>query len=182
MIRASFAWLLGTFAAIILSTGCTTAPKSAEGKADIEGEAASTVAKAQKADPGLAKLLSSSAGYAVFPTISKGAVGVGGAYGQGVLYENGKAIGYCDMRQASIGAQIGGQGYTEIVVFQTPTAVDKFKKSELEFSAQASAVALKSGSSENAKFTDGVAAFTLDESGLMAEAAVGGQRFTYQAK
>ena len=182
MNRQAISLVLGFITTIIIATGCTTAPKSEEGKADIEGDAAKAVAKAEKADPGFTKLINSAAGYAVFPSVGKGGVGVGGAYGKGVLFEKGKAVGYCDLRQATIGAQLGGQGYTELVLFETPDAVSKFKKGEFEFSAQVSAVALKSGASESAKYTDGVAVFTLDESGLMAEAAIGGQRFTYQAK
>ncbi len=182
MKRQTISWVLGAFAVIIIATGCATAPKSEEGKADIEGDAAKAVAKAEKTDPGFTKLINSAAAYAVFPSVGKGGVGVGGAYGKGVFFEKGKAVGYCDLRQATIGAQLGGQGYTELVLFETPEAAAKFKKGEFEFSAQVSAVALKSGASENAKYTDGVAVFTLDESGLMAEAAIGGQRFTYQAK
>jgi lipid-binding SYLF domain-containing protein len=175
-------WLLTTFCALTIAAGCTTAPNTEEGKVNIEDNAAKSVARAQKEDPGFTNLLNSSAGYAVFPTITKGAAGVGGAYGKGVLYENGQVVGYCDMTQATVGAQLGGQDYTEIVVFKTPDAVQNFKKGNVKFDAQASAVALKHGGSENAKFNNGVAVFTFDEKGLMAEAAVGGQKFDYQAK
>ena len=110
------------------------------------------------------------------------AIGVGGAYGKGVLYQNGTAVGYCDLTQASIGFQLGGQSYTEIIAFENKSAVDLFREGNLEFDAQVSAVALKSGAGANAKYTNGVAVFTMDEAGLMFEASVGGQQFTYQAK
>jgi len=162
--------------------GCATAPKSAEGKADLQSEANATIAKAKKNDPSMTKVFQEAAGYAVFPTVGKGAVGVGGAYGKGVLYEGGAAVGYCDLSQASIGLQLGGQGYTEIIAFETRDAVNRFKSGDFAFDAQATAVALKSGAGANAKYANGVAVFTLDESGLMAEAAIGGQKFAYQPK
>jgi lipid-binding SYLF domain-containing protein len=174
--------LLAGMAGFLMMTGCATAPPSVAGKADIESDAAGAVAKAQKNDPTLGNVLKSAAGYAVFPSVGKGAAGIGGAYGKGVFYEGGAATGYCDLSQASIGAQLGGQSYTEIICFETPKAVESFKQGHFAFDAQATAVALKSGAGANAKFTDGVAVFTTDETGLMVEAAIGGQKFTYQAK
>ncbi len=104
------------------------------------------------------------------------------AYGQGILYEHGAFVGYCDMTQASIGFQFGGQSYTEIVILENKKAVDNFKSGDFTLAAQASAVALKSGAAANAKYQDGVAIFTMDQSGLMYEASVGGQKFNFQGK
>jgi lipid-binding SYLF domain-containing protein len=175
-------FLLAGVAGFLVMTGCATAPPSVEGKATIETDAATALAKAQTSDPSLTNVLNTAAGYAVFPTVGKGAAGVGGAYGKGVLFEKDVAVGYCDLTQASIGAQLGGQGYTEIICFETKTAVETFKQGNFRFDAQATAVVLKSGAGANAKFTDGVAVFTMDEAGLMVEAAVGGQKFSYQTK
>jgi len=163
-------------------TGCATAPRSVQGKADIEHEAAVALAKAQKNDPALVNIFDKAAGYAVFPSVGKGAVGVGGAYGKGVLYERGNAVGYCDLTQGSIGFQLGGQSYTEIICFETRQNVETFKQGNFRFDAQATAVAIKSGAGANAKYANGVAVFTMDEAGLMFEASVGGQKFSYQAK
>ena len=91
-------------------------------------------------------------------------------------------VGYCDLSQASIGLQLGGQAYTEIIAFEDKAALDKFKTGNLAFAAQATAVALKSGAGANAKYDDGVAVFTMGESGLMYEASIGGQSFSYQPK
>lgn len=168
--------------ACFLLIACSTAPPTQEGKADIEQEAATALALAQRMDSTLAPIFNSVAGYAVFPSIGKGAVGVGGAYGKGVLYERGSAVGYCDLSQASIGLQLGGQAYTEIICFETKQAVDTFKQGNFRFDAQATAVALKSGVGANAKFVNDVAVFTMDEAGLMYEASVGGQKFSYQPK
>lgn len=160
---------------------CSTAPKSTAGKAEINIKADAALAKAKYNDPTLAGLLNRSAGVAVFPSVGKGAIGIGGAYGKGVLYQGGRQVGYCDMTQASIGFALGGQAYTEIIAFESPANVAKFKEGNLRFDAQATAVALKSGVGANAKFTDGVAVFTMDEAGLMYEASIGGQQFSYQA-
>ncbi len=176
--------VLTTASVIICSVlcACTTAPKSEQGKADKRDEAAVALDKAQRSDPTLGPVLRDALGYAVFPTVGKGAAGIGGAYGKGVLYENGVPVGYCDLTQASIGFQLGGQAYTEIICFSTAEALNRFKSGNFAFDAQATAVALKSGSGANAKYSDGVAVFTMDESGLMFEASIGGQKFSYQAR
>jgi len=167
---------------LMMLTGCATAPRSLQGKADLEQEAAMALAKAQTSDPTLVNILNAAAGYAVFPSVGKGAIGLGGAYGKGVLYERGSAVGYCDLTQGSIGLQLGGQSYTEIICFETGQDVEAFKQGRLRFDAQATAVAIKSGAGVNSKFNHGVAVFTMDEAGLMFEASVGGQKFSYQAK
>lgn len=173
-----------TLAALTFASlpACSTAPSTVEGKANIESEASNAVSKAKAADPTLGPVLDAAKGYAVFPTIGKGAVGIGGAYGKGVLYQGGTVTGYCDLTQASIGFALGGQAYTEIIAFSTDEALNKFKTGNFSFAAQATAVALKSGAGANAKYSDGVAVFTLSESGLMGEASVGTQKFSYQPK
>jgi lipid-binding SYLF domain-containing protein len=175
------AWVC-TFAAVaaLLVSGCATAPKSTEGKAELTGKAQTALDRAVKSDPGLTKFVKESAGYAVFPTVGKGAIGVGGAYGHGELYKAGQLDGYCTLTQASIGLALGGQKYTELIFFETPAALDRFKSGNFAFAAQASAVALKSGASANAKYSDGVAVFTMAEAGLMYEASIGGQKFNYE--
>lgn len=163
-------------------TGCATAPATDEGKTAIRSEADTALAKAQANDPSLTPMIRQAIAYAVFPSVGKGAIGVGGAYGKGVFYEGGIATGYCDLSQGSIGFQLGGQAYTEIILFSTPEAVTKFKTGNFAFDAQATAVALKSGAGANAKYASGVAVFTMDEAGLMYEASIGGQKFGYQPR
>lgn len=163
-------------------TGCSTAPSSHEGRAELNRSSQEAINRAQVNDPTLVSVMRNSAGYAVFPSVAKGAVGVGGAYGKGDLYENGIAVGYCDLSQGTIGVQLGGQEYTEVIVFQSQHAVDTFKQGNFRFDAQATAVALRSGAGANAKYTNGVAVFTMDEKGLMYEASVGGQKFSYQPR
>lgn len=173
--------VLGTGIAFsMVTTGCTTAPKTESGRADLKSEAAATLSRARTSDPSLGSLLDKARGYAVFPTVGKGAVGVGGAYGQGALYQGGAFIGYCDLSQGSVGFQLGGQAYSEIIAFETTDALNTFKSGNFAFSAQATAVALKSGAGANAKYDNGVAVFTMGESGLMYEASIGGQKFSFQ--
>jgi len=168
--------------AAFLIAGCATAPRTAEGKAELNTKVRNAVDSAVKSDPGLKKFFDEAAGYAVFPTVGKGAVGVGGAFGRGELYEAGQLEGFCTLTQASIGLALGGQAYTELIFFETQHALDRFKTGNFAFAAQASAVALKSGASANAKYTDGVAVFTMAEAGLMYEASIGGQKFSYRPK
>ena len=134
-----------------------------------------------KTDPSMEGLFSSSYGYVIFPKIGKGGFIVGGSGGNGILYDHGKAVGLVKTGQVTVGAQVGGQTYREVIFFENKDAFDHMKASKMEFSSQISAVAVKSGVSKNAKYTEGVAVFTQDLSGLMAEATVGGQKFKYTA-
>jgi len=133
-----------------------------------------------KADPSMSNLFASSYGYVIFPKITKAGIVVGGSGGKGGVYDRGKAIGTAKVTQVSVGAQVGAESYHEVVFFENKAALDRFKDNKVEFSAQISAVAVKSGASANAKYTNGVSVFTYDLSGLMAEAAVGGQKFSYK--
>jgi lipid-binding SYLF domain-containing protein len=164
----------------LLSTGCSTTPATAEKQAQLTTKSEDAVQLAKKTDPGLQKFFDTAVGYVVFPSVGKGAVGVGGAYGRGELFEGGKRVGYSTLTQASIGLALGGQSYTELIFFETKAALDRFKSGGFAFAAQASAVALKSGVSANAKYSDGVAVFTMGQAGLMYEASVGGQKFSFQ--
>ena len=153
-------------------------PVAAQAEATLK-ETEQAIAALKKADPGLSKFFAKAAGYAVFPNIGKGGFIVGGAGGSGYLFEGGKAIGTTTMAQATVGAQIGGQTYVEVVFFETKEALAAFKKGEWTMAAQASAVVVKSGASADAKYKDGIAVFTLPKAGAMAEASIGGQKFTY---
>lgn len=141
-------------------------------------------------------------GYAVFPTVGKGAVGIGGAHGKGRVYQSNRHIGNTSMTQLSIGMQLGGQVFSEIIFFERESDLRRFQTGKFEFGAQASAVAITAsanakvgttglaagatGTSDNAgvqraKYNNGVAVFTHAKGGLMYEAALSGQKFSYQA-
>ena len=161
--------------------GCQSPPKTEAGRAKLDENTTSVLDRLYSTDPGFKRFLDRAYGYAVFPTAGKGGLIVGGAYGHGEVFEQGMKIGYAEITQATVGAQIGGQQFTEVIAFENKNAMEKFKAGKFAFSAQVSAVALKSGASENAKYADGVAVFTATRGGLMAEAAIGGQKFAYQS-
>jgi|SRR5437899_2408414 len=133
-----------------------------------------------KADSGLQKFMDNSTGYAVFPNVGKGGLIVGGAHGKGCVFEKTNFVGHATMSQASIGAQVGGQTFAEIIFFETPAALADFKSGKFEVSADVSAVAAREGASAAANYKEGVAVFTLPKKGLMAQAAVGGQKFKFE--
>jgi lipid-binding SYLF domain-containing protein len=139
------------------------------------------VRRLQRADPGLTRFFDQAAGYAVFATVGKGGLGVGGAHGTGILFEKRAPTGKTSLTQVTIGLQIGGQAYTEVVFFENEETLAEFKKGQFTMAAQVSAVAAKAGASANAKYVGGVSVFTLAKGGMMAEASVGGQRLDYQA-
>ena len=172
--------LVATIAGLLAS--CATAPATREDKAALVAEATSRWQQMRVADPSLGALVQRGYGYAVFPDVGKAGLGMGGAYGRGVVYERGQHIGYADLTQGTIGAQVGGQSFSELLVFEHKAALDRFKAGQFGFAAGASAVVLKSGVATNPNFIDGVAVIVEPVGGVMAEAAIGGQQFTYQAK
>jgi lipid-binding SYLF domain-containing protein len=173
---------VGILAAALFATACQTAPKSDSDKEMLEARVMDTVKLFKETDPSMEKFFDSAKGYAVFPSVGKGAVGVGGAYGRGMLIVDGDAIGYCDLSQGSIGFQLGGQTYREIVFFENDSTLTNFKAGQVAFAAQASAVAASAGASADANYEKGVAVFTMTKTGLMFEASIGGQKFDYEPK
>lgn len=164
----------------LLLASCQTAPKSESDRAALQQQANETISEFKNSDSTMDKFFKNSVGYAVFPSVGKGAVGVGGAYGRGILYEGGRMVGYCDLSQGTIGVQLGGQAYREIIFFETRDALLRFKSGNFAFAAQASAVAAKHGASADADYEDGVVVFTMARGGLMYEASIGGQKFTFE--
>jgi len=142
-------------------------------------------------------------GYAVFPTVGKaGLLAAGAAFGEGRVYAGGKHVGDTSMSQLTVGPQLGGQAYSEIIFFEDKRAFDEFTSGNFEFGAQASVVAITAGASAGAstagssvgasggkkdattvgKYQKGMAVFTVTKGGLMYEASIGGQKFSYTAK
>lgn len=146
---------------------------------DRVSEAKQAINEFRTADPGLARFFKASHAYAVFPTVGKGGFGIGGAYGKGLIFKGGKTIGEASLTQLTIGFQLGGQAYSEIIFFRDKATLDAFTQGNFELSAQASAVAATYGASADADYDRGVAVFTLARGGLMYEASVGGQKFSY---
>jgi len=163
--------------------GCSTVPKSDAAKRELLQDAELTIKTYKELDPQLFReFFYTSKAYAVFPSVGKGGWGFGGAYGRGVFYEADKHTGFCDMTQATIGFQLGGQAYSQVIFFETPDAVKEFKTGNMEFSANASAVAVTLDASATADYENGVAVFTHSGKGLMYEASIGGQKFNFVPK
>lgn len=167
-----------TLAAILFVAVGVNAQSSKDKKVIKDAENAKE--KLMTMDVGLDQFFNNSAGYVVFPNVGKGGFIIGGASGNGVVYQNGEKVGMADLKKLSVGLQAGGQSITEVIFFETAEDLAEFKEGDFEFSAEASAVALKSGIAVNAKYRDGVAVFALPKAGLMADASVGGQKFDYK--
>ena len=178
-----------TYLALVLTVvsgllvSCATAPASRAERETLLAEAASTLKRMSAEDPEVSALVRLGHGYALFPTVTKGGLVVGGARGQGVAYEQGRHIAYCDLTQATVGAQVGAQTFSELLVFESKAALDRFRAGQLNFAADASAVVLKTGvATADIPFVDGIAVVVSPIGGAMLEAAVGGQQFTCQAR
>lgn len=151
-------------------------------------------------EAGSSNMFSSAYGYALFPTIAEAGFVVGGAYGKGQVYKQGKQIGTTSMTQASIGFQLGAAGYSQVIFFEDQRALDEFTKGSFEFGADAVAVALTASAGASAKtsgssatasggknnastssagYYKGMATFTIAKGGLMYDVSVAGQKFTY---
>ncbi|MEL7448203.1 MAG: YSC84-related protein [Pseudomonadota bacterium] len=147
------------------------------------------------------KFFSGAYGYAVFPTIGKGGLGIGGAHGKGRVYVGGKHVGDTKMSKLTVGFQAGGQAYSQIIFFQDKRAYEEFTGGNFEFGAQATAVAITAGANASTsttgntagasggkndattvgRYNKGMAVFTVAKGGLMYEATLGGQKYKYEA-
>ena len=166
--------------------------------ADEYDEAIATFKKADQTE----KFFKSAYGYAVFPTIGKAGIGIGGAHGSGRVYEKGKVIGDSTMNQLSIGFQLGAEGFSQMIFFENKAALDKFTSGNFEFSAGAQAVAItlaagaqagtagagagasvtKEKAAAAATYNDGMAVFTIIKGGLMYEVSLAGQKYSYKKR
>ena len=151
-------------------------------KADLIKEADSALVEMIEKQPKLQSFKDKSYGYAVFPRVTKGAIGIGGAGGKGIVYKSHIPTGQSSLSQATIGFQLGGQQYKEVIFFETEEAYKRFTNKKVKFDGQASAVAITAGASVDVAWKDGMAIFTQTRGGLMYEASVGGQHFSFKPK
>jgi len=165
------------------STGWDPAHSAAATDQQASGTAvAAAIANFKQADPDIARFFDNAEGYAVFPSVGKGGAWVvGAAYGNGEVYHRGRLVGHSSISQVTIGPQLGGQAYSQIIFFRGRSDLEDFREGNFEFGAQASAVAVTLGASANAGYSDGVAVFTLTKGGLMYEATLAGQKFNFTA-
>src|SRR5262249_42689048 len=156
---------------LVLGVGCATGRPDGD---DSVKEAQDTVDMFKKTDISLDNFFSRAAGYAVFPTVGKGGFVAGGAYGSGVLFDHGRPVGKTSLTQVTIGFQLGGQAYSEIIFLETDGALADFKGSKFALAAEASAVALTAGAAATAKSSQGAPSLTSTTGGRRTEATVGG--------
>lgn len=172
--------------------------KAVEAIADAADRAEATAALIRFTEsPALAPYFKQHYGFALFSTIGKGGIGIGGAHGKGFVVRKGKLSGRTSMTQVTIGFQLGGQAFSQIIFFEDKDAYENFTSGNFELGAQASAVALTAGASAQAdtaagasaaagkaqarrNYSNGMAIFTMAKGGLMYEASVGGQKFTFR--
>lgn len=157
-------------------------PDDKSERAELIEDAEHALRKFRKEDPSLERFFDKAHGWVIFPTVGKGGIGIGGAYGDGVVYSGGKRIGFSTLKQVTVGFQLGGQAYSELIFFRDKATLDRFKSEKIEFDAQLSAVAATIGAAANADYSSGVAVFTLTKGGLMYEASLGGQHFSFETQ
>ena len=175
-------YILALATTMLLAVGTPGAPAPGVlAAARDESDVAAVIAKFKEKDPGMARVFAEAYGYVVFPTVGKGGIGIGGARGKGWVYQHGHLIGRSTLTQVTIGFQLGGQAYSEVVFFKGAQALENFKLGHLKLDAQASAIALTARASGDLAYQSGVAIVTMAKGGLMYEASVGGQKFSFHA-
>lgn len=147
---------------------------------ELSAECRAAVDRMDAVRPGFKSSLGKAYAYAVFPSVGKAAAVLGGAFGKGEVFERGKLIGYAAVAQLTIGVQLGGDTFIEVVVFESKQALERFKQGRTTFAANASAVLVKATASAAADFEKGGAVYVHGEGGMMLEAAIGGQHFAFR--
>jgi hypothetical protein len=166
---------------MLAACGTTPNPGDSVDRQILDDQVQAAIHDFKATDPSIQRFFDTAYAYVVFPEIVTAAVGVGGAHGNGEVFEKGKLVGYADVSQGSVGAQLGAQKYGEILFFENEGSFVDFKYSTMAFDARATAVAASAGAAAAADYRRGVITFTLPESGLMAQAAIGGQKFRFEA-
>jgi lipid-binding SYLF domain-containing protein len=162
--------------------GCESTGGESEGQlSTLSQRSQMSLKMIQDTDPSVRNLISSGYAYAIFPSVGEAAVGIGGAGGKGVVYQNGQPIGWATLNQGSLGIQLGGETYAELIIFQTPDALSVFKNGNLGFGADATATLVKAGGAAAGQFNNGTRVFVLPKGGLMAGVAITGQKFNFTA-
>lgn len=177
-----FAGIASLLAATILAAACSgpmTSGRLQEQSQTLRDDVNRSIEAFKRADPSIQNLFNSAYGYAVFPRVHKGGIGIGGARGQGRVFQGGAMIGAATITKVSLGVQLGGQIFREIVFFQDRATLERFKTGEFALSAEATGAVAADGVAASADYKEGVSVFVMPIKGLMFEAAVGGQRFEY---
>ena len=165
-----------------LRAAATALEKEAAFGPVLSGEVDAALRRMTERDPGLKEILGKAHGYAVFPLVGKATAALGVGFGRGEVFERGRLIGYAGIVQLTLGLQVGGQTYDELIIFENESALERFKSGNLAFAMNASAVLVKAGAAATTNYASGTAVFVHPEGGLMLELALGGQKFIYRRK
>ncbi len=168
-------------AVVTAMVGLLLAPPVWAQDEDEVQEVRDVIATFVEKDPEMQEWFDTAYGYAVFPNVGKGGLGIGAAHGNGLVFRGGNVVGTSELKAVTVGLQAGGQSFVEVIFFKDKTAFDDFTRGNYEFGAQVSAVALTAGASADLAYNGGVAVMTMAKGGLMYEASVGGQKFEYEA-
>ena len=172
---------LGLLAGCVIAVGCATAPATNVERQNLRREADATLAEMMSRDPAVRDTAHSAPAYAVFPSVGKGGVLVGGAHGRGILYEAGVPTGYVSLEQASIGAQLGGQSFSELLVLRNPADIDALKAGQFTVGANVGVVVLSPDAAAQKSFDSDALVFVLPRGGLMVDVSFSGQQLKYQS-
>lgn len=148
----------------------------------IQQESKGALERIKAKNQGLVKELEQAPGYAIFPSVGRAGTVLGGAYGHGMVYERGEPIGEASIGQMTIGVQVGGQTFSEIVIFRSQEALDRFKRGRISFNANASADVVKAAASGTADYEKDVEAKTYSQGGMLIELSLGVQGFRFKPK
>jgi lipid-binding SYLF domain-containing protein len=173
--------MMRIFAVAFMLTGVCYASAEAGWDPAKEDRARESTEYFKKYAPSLNRFFEKAYGFAVFPDVYKGGIILlGGGHGKGYVYEMNALVGHSAITQLNVGPQLGGQSFSEIIFFEKQQDLDKFKKGNYELNAQVTAIMITTGMATNIDFSNGVAVFVLPKAGVMAEATVGGQKFSYK--
>jgi len=173
--------LMKLFALAFMLTALSVAPAEAGWEPANKERANESVDFFKKNAPDLNRFFEQAFGYVVFPDVYKGGLFMfGGGHGKGYVYEQNTLVGSSTITQLNVGPQFGGQSFAEIIFFTGKEDLDRFKKGNYEMNAQVAAIIVSAGTATNIDFSNGVAVFVLPKAGVMAEATVGGQKFSYK--
>ncbi len=179
LIAATGIALTAMTAALATVSGCAATRTAETDKDALFSGVDTAIADFKRKDPGLELWFDHAYGFAIFPRVEKAAIGVGGAGGEGVVYNQGVSTGNSRLAQGTIGLQLGGQSFREVIFFEDAASLAEFTDGSFELAATINAIAAEEGSASKATYQDGVAVFTVSTGGLMFEASVGGQTFDY---
>ena len=181
----SFTRTAGSIALFIagcaIYAGCRTAPSTKAERHSLRDNAEATLGEMIARNPTLQDVTRGALAYAVFPSVGKGGVLVGGAYGRGILYEAGSATGYVSLEQASLGAQLGGESFSELLVLRRAADVDALKVGNYTVGADLGVVILSAGAAAHTTFDPNASVFVLSRGGLMVDISIDGQQLKYQS-